>query len=222
MTRISNFRSAGMSAAAIAFLLMMSNAFAQVVEWPQEISGPEGKVIVYQPQPEKLSGNVLTGRAAVSLELTGKDAPIFGAGWFTARIDTDSDSGIAIARDLVITKAAWPDSSNTDEQRFTEVVEATIPDAGLSISMERLSASLESSEIERKSLADLNTDPPAIVFNDQLAVLLMYDGEPTFADVEGSDYERAMNTPLVVVRNKKSKTLYLSSGVPSQFIIHSA
>ena len=37
------------------------------VEWPQEIDAEEGTIVVYQPQPERLDGNVLTGRAAMSL-----------------------------------------------------------------------------------------------------------------------------------------------------------
>jgi len=195
-------------------MILCVNASAQddTLSWPQEIEGDKGTIVVYQPQPEKLVGNVLSGRAAISLELKGKDNPIFGAMWFTARIDTDSDAGIVTVRDLEVTKVAWPDSRDEGEQQFTEFVEQAMPDAGFKISLERLSASLESAEVERKSLENLNTDPPVIIFSEELAVLLLYDGEAHFSDVENSDYERALNTPLVVVRNKKTQALYLSSG----------
>ena len=203
-------------AGTIAFLCLifasMASAQDDTISWPQEIEGDKGTIVVYQPQPEKLSGNVLTGRAAFSLEMKGKDDPIFGAMWFTAKIDTDSDAGIATVRDLQVTKVAWPDSRDAGEQQFTEFVEQAMPDAGFRISLERLSASLDSAEVERKSLENLNTDPPVIIFSAELAVLLLYDGEAHFSDVENSDYERALNTPLVVVRNKKTKVLYLSSG----------
>lgn len=57
--------------------------------WPREIDTPEGLVVIYQPQPEKLDGNQLKGRAAVALELNGSEEPVFGAVWFSARLDTD-------------------------------------------------------------------------------------------------------------------------------------
>ena len=38
-------------------------------EWPREIQIDAGTVVVYQPQPEALNGNLLDARAAVSVEL---------------------------------------------------------------------------------------------------------------------------------------------------------
>jgi hypothetical protein len=77
--------------------------------------------------------------------------------------------------------------------------------------MEQLSASLATADLELKSLEDLKNDPPKILFREQLAVLLLYDGEPRYSKIENSNYERALNTPFVVVRDNKSR-YYLSSG----------
>jgi hypothetical protein len=71
---------------------------------------------------------------------------------------------------------------------------------------------LASAALEQKSLESIKNDPPNIVFSETLAVLLMYDGEPRFVDVGQSEYERALNTPYAVARNKKSKQVYLTSG----------
>jgi hypothetical protein len=185
-------------------------AFA--VDWPQEVEAPEGTIVIYQPQPESLKGNVLKGRAAMSLELKNQSDPIFGAFWFTSKIDTDRADGTALIRDVKVDQVRWPDSKDADEQRFTTMVEGAVPQSGFEISMERLTASLATAETEQKSLENLKNDPPKIVFSDELAVLLLYDGAPRFVDIEGSGYERAMNTPLAVARNKKSKKVYLSSG----------
>ncbi len=138
----------------------------------------EGTIIVYQPQPEELKGNTLSGRAAMSLELKDSSDPIFGTFWFDARIDTDRDAGTALVRDFKVTNVRWPDSKDAGEQRFTAVVEAAIPTAGFEISMERLSSSLATAELEQESLDQLKNDPPKIIFREQLAVLLLYDGEP--------------------------------------------
>lgn len=182
------------------------------LEWPQQISGDEGTLVIYQPQPEALKGNRLQARAAISLELPDREEPIFGAMWFDAMIDTDQDAGTALVRDISVTRVTWPDSKDTGEQRLSQVVEDAFPKNGLEIGLSQLSASLESADIERKSLENLNNEPPMITFSTELAVLLLFDGEPRFADVEGSDYERVLNTPFLVVRVKSSKKFYLSSG----------
>jgi hypothetical protein len=185
---------------------------ASAVEWPQEISADEGTIVVYQPQPEKLEGNTLSGRSAMALQFNGGGEPIFGAFWFEAKIDTDRDQGLALIRDIRVTDVRWPDSKDAQEQRFTAIVEAAVPENGFEISIEQLSSSLETAEIEQASLANLKNDPPVILFSDTLAVLLLYDGEPRYADVENSGYERVLNTPFVVVREKRGNKLYLSSG----------
>jgi len=182
------------------------------LEWPQEISSDEGTIVVYQPQPESLEGNVLRGRAAIALELKGREEPIFGAMWFSANIDTDQDADIATVRNFKVEKVTWPDSKDAGEQRFTAVVEGAIPEAGFEISMERLAASLESAEVEKRSLEQLKTDPPKIIFSQELAVLLLYDGEPRFSPVENSPYERVLNTPFAVARNTETRQSYLTSG----------
>ncbi len=192
--------------------LLLSQAALAALEWPQEIDVEGGKITVYQPQPEKLVGNVLSSRAAFSLELSKLEEPIFGAMWFTARIDTDMDTDIVLVRDLRVEQVVWPESEAAEEKRFSELVEAAVPASGFEISLERLSASLESAETVQRSLENLNTDPPIIMFREEVGVLLLYDGEPRFMDVENSPYERAMNVPFAVVREKSSKVCWLFSG----------
>lgn len=185
---------------------------AQAIEWPQEVDAREGTIVVYQPQPESLEGNILTGRSAMSLELKNGKDPIFGAFWFTARIDSQGDDDTVLVRDVKVTKVSWPDSKDAGEQRFTRIVEDAIPSAGFEISRERLAASLSTAEIQQRSLEQLKHDPPKIIFDEQLAVLLSYDGKPRFKPVENSKYERALNTPMLVARHTRTKTCYLSSG----------
>ena len=43
-------------------------------------------------------------------------------------------------------------------------------------------------------------------------MLLLYDGPPVWSDVEKSPYERAINTPYVVVRKKGDKTCWFGNG----------
>lgn len=193
-------------------VMMLMSGLARALEWPQEVSAEEGTIVVYQPQPESLEGNVLKGRSAMSLEFKDREEAIFGAFWFDARIDTDREAGTALIREIRVTRVRWPDSGDAGEQRFTTIVEQAIPESGFTISLDRLSASLESAKVEQKSLDNLKHDAPAIVFRDQPAVLLTFDGKPRFGDIENSPYERILNTPMAVVRKKGRSEYWLSSG----------
>ena len=200
------------SAGFFCLLLLASFPAKAALTWPQEIVIDVGTIVVYQPQPETLDGNRLTGRAAMSLEINDRDEPVFGAFWFESLIDTDRDAGTALIRDVCVTKVRWPNSRDADEQRFTSVVEGAVPATGFEISLEALAASLESADVERRSLENLNTDPPRIVFSEELAVLLLYDGEPRYADIENSPYERVLNVPMAVVRRQGNNEFWLTNG----------
>lgn len=198
------------------FLLILSLAilplYANAVVWPQEIEAKEGTIIVYQPQPEALTGNILTGRAAMSIEAKSQKDPVFGVFWFEAKINTDKDNDKAHIASFVVTKVRWPDSKDAQEQRFSQIVNNAIPKAGFDISFSQLSASLANAEQEEKSLLALKNDPPKIIFKKNLAVLLLFDGEPKFTKIENTTYERAVNTPFLVIKDTKKSDVYLSNG----------
>lgn len=197
---------------ALALMLGVQFTASAAVEWPQEVLVEKGKVVVYQPQPEKLEGNLLTGRSAMSLEMEAHPEPIFGVFWFKARIDTDRDAGTANVHTIEITKVRWPESKEADEQRFTQLIESNLAQSGFDISMASLSASLTSADMEMKSLANLKNDPPEIIFKDTLSVLLMFDGKPRFEPIKNSGYQRAVNTPYLVAGDINNTHYYLSNG----------
>ncbi len=181
------------------------------VEWPQEVDTSEGLVVVYQPQPEKLNGNLLSARSAMSFQLQNKD-PIFGVFWFTAKIDTDRSTDHTSVRDLNVTRVRWPDSKDAGEQRFISALNHALKNVEFVTSLSQLTASLESAQAAKKSLTEIKNEPPKIVFEKQLAILLSFDGEAKFGAIENSPYERALNTTMTVVRDTKSTRIYLTNG----------
>tara|TARA_R110002110_G_scaffold3754_1_gene19521 strand:- start:46689 stop:48908 length:2220 start_codon:yes stop_codon:yes gene_type:complete len=193
-------------------LAILFSSVAGATEWPQELPVEGGTIVIYQPQPESLSGKTLKGRAAMAIERKGSAEPIFGVFWFSANIETDRSNDTATTSDVKVTKVTWPDSRDTGEQRFTAAVEAALTDAVFEHSLSSLTAALAVSDDVQKSLEDIKNDPPQVKFTQTLAVLLLFDGKPRFSPVENSPYERALNTPLVVVKDTSSKQYYLTSG----------
>jgi len=88
-----------------------------------------------------------------------KTEPVFGALWFTSRIETDQESALVEMLDLKVSRVRWPESTAADEATLTKAVEDAAANATVTISTDRLSASLENAEREQKSLAELKNDP---------------------------------------------------------------
>jgi hypothetical protein len=102
-------------------LLYPLTGFSQEEEvdpWPKEITIPQGKVIIYQPQSETLDGNKLDGRAAIAIEENGSDGPVFGAIWFTARLETDRANRTATLVDVSVTRTRFPERDEEKAEKL--------------------------------------------------------------------------------------------------------
>ena len=60
--------------------------------------------MVCQPQREKFSGNALSGRTAISLEMKSDDEPMFDSIWFDDMTNTDKNANNATIHELNVTK----------------------------------------------------------------------------------------------------------------------
>ena len=179
--------------------------------WPREIPLENANVLVFQPQPDVLDGNMLSGRAAVSVEVTDME-PVFGVVWFDARLETDRDERIASVDDLTVTHVGFPAAEEAQRDSLAEILEREIPAWELDIAMDRLLTSLELAETRRRSTEGLNMDPPVILFSLEPAVLVSIDGEPRLQQIEGSDLMRVLNTAFTIVFDRNARTYWLAAG----------
>ncbi len=201
-----------MTALLLACLLLPVSAWAKKATdggWPHEVGIPQGVVVIYQPEPEKLEGNRLEARAAVALELKGSEEPVFGAIWFEARLDTDRAERTATITELTVTEIRFPDQDDEKAQKLRALLEKEIPKWDLSISMDRLLTTLEMEEKRSEAALELKTDPPKIIFVSEPAVLVSLDGEPRLQKEEGSNLQRVINTPFTILYLPSKKTYYL-------------
>ncbi len=193
-------------------LLSLSTAWAQegsIDFWPQEIETNKGVVVVYQPQPEKLEGNKLSGLAAVAVEMKNAEEPVFGAIWFEARLETDRDERIATITDVTITDVRFPEQDKTKADKLIKLLEEEMPKWNIPISMDELMTTLELAETRAEATRKINTDPPKIIFMTEPAVLITLDGKEHLQEIEGSKLKRVLNTPFTILFEPSKKTYYL-------------
>ncbi|MCX6280906.1 MAG: carbohydrate-binding family V/XII [Bacteroidetes bacterium] len=182
--------------------------------WPKQINTTNGKILVYQPQPDSLIGIKLFGRAAVSYTKNGGQ-PTFGAIWFMTTIAVDRNSREVSMSNVKILNVRFPNQDqDKDEkmQKFKTTLETEIPKWYLDMTMDELNASLADAKAVMKQEANLNNSPPEIIFATVPSVLVLFDGDPKFKPVPDSKILQAVNTPYFIVQDPGKKEFYLYGG----------
>ena len=180
--------------------------------WPKEITGEKYTINVYQPQNETYSAekNELVSRAAFSIKANDSDALTFGSMWTNASLDVDRESRMMSLASVEVTAVRFPDEVEESKiEKFRAFVEGEIPKWEISFPQDELIASLE--EVKDADYDELDTSAPSIVFSNEPAVLLFFDGEPKLKELD-KKYERVFNTAMFIVKEKKSGKYYLSGG----------
>jgi hypothetical protein len=178
--------------------------------WPRAITLEQGTLTVYSPQLETLEGVTLSGRAAVSWEAKGR-APVFGVFWFDARVLVDKDRRTVHVEELAVTKVRFPNATPEQEQRVEQLIEAEVPKWDLTPTLDELHAAIAATQRVRKSEERIAASPPKLLFSNEPAVLLLYDGAPAVRPIAEASLERVVNTPLFVVRDPSTNRFYLGS-----------
>jgi hypothetical protein len=183
---------------------------ADATAWPRQFDSDSGSFVLYEPQPEELDGDLLTARAAFSLQKSEKDNPQYGVLWFSAHVLIDRDSSTVAMRDFDVTRVRLPGITRTEANTYEHLVEAEAVHWDLSGSFEELQTGLAAAERERESVADIDNAPPRILFSQERAILVVYDGDPLTESIEGTDLERVSNTPYAVVYEPASHEYFLN------------
>lgn len=196
------------------FILFSISARAAEEEfaWPREVNTDKYRIVMYQPQVESYSKNIIHGRSAISV--TPKDSinPIFGVVWMETKVSVDRDERLVSVLELKIKKVNFPNATEEQEKVFASYLEQEIPTWDVPISLDRLIVSLELAEKENKSSENLKNDPPSIIFTTELSMLITIDGEPILEDIENTNLQYIANTPFFIVFDKSSKSYYLYGG----------
>lgn len=199
-----------------AVLLFQTVIFAQdnkeELTWPREFTVKKYKITVYQPQLESFKKNVLEGRIAISIKPGNKDI-LFCAAWFKAMMGTDLDERTGTLKKMKITKIHFPDYDNQEMiDKLSSVLEKEFESWNITMSIDRLTASLDDVEdLEIKS-ETLNNSPPDIYFRTIPSSLISIDGDPIMKDVKDTGLEYVVNTAFFIVREKGKSTYYIKGG----------
>jgi hypothetical protein len=196
----------------IAIILTIFSTFSLVAQnkWPKEMKLADGSSLtIYQPQPESLNGNKITGRAAVSVKKNTGGEPIFGAIFYAGTITTDKASRMAELETLSITNVKFSGDAEKDKiDKMSAAIEKEAPTWKIQFSIDDVAASIKKDN-NTSSNNQFNNDPPKIIYTDKQTTLVLLDGAPKFQQDKDLDAERVVNSPNLIFKEGNFWNLYL-------------
>lgn len=196
----------------IAAILTIFSTFSLVAQnkWPKEMKLADGSSLtIYQPQPESLNGNKITGRAAVSVKKNASEEPIFGAIFYAGTITTDKASRMAELETLSITNVKFSGDAEKDKiDKMSAAIEKEAPTWKIQFSIDDVAASIKKDN-NTSSNNQFNNDPPKIIYTDKQTTLVLLDGAPKVQKDKDLDAERVVNSPNLIFKEGNSWNLYL-------------
>lgn len=182
--------------------------------WPKKITAADGTIInIYQLQPESLKGDMLTARAAISVQAPGAGSPVFGAFWSKDRIATDRDNRLAMLDSVAVTDIRIPaDSNNHRDAYYESAIQSGLPAAAGSFSLDELLTSLNQEMEETRQSNNINTTAPPILLTDKPSTLVSIDGTPHLQENHDWGMDAVVNSPYTIVKDKDGQFYLLGGG----------
>ncbi|MBJ3775461.1 hypothetical protein JCR33_07170 [Acuticoccus sp. 2012] len=179
--------------------------------WPRAFdTDGGGKIVLYQPQITAWD-DFKTIEALTAVEYATGDLknPVFGVIGFRGDTQADSENNQVVISNITVTEVNFSSLGRDDLSKLQVAVGKLLPTGPITISEERITASLA----EQKRMTDvkgLNTAPPPIFHSTTPALLVQTNGPVTMGPVENvDDLQFVINTNWDIFQTTGDKTYYL-------------
>src|SRR3954453_12496277 len=178
--------------------------------WPREFVNDSGKLVLYQPQIDSWkSFRRIDARFAVALTPSTTKHTVYGATRVQADTLVDTESRTVGLTNFKITEVRYATAETEAEaEHLSQLTTKLFPQAPATVSLERVLAYMDTSQIKPRETAVL-LNPPQILVSMQPAVLVIIDGEPILLDLENTSLQKVVNTNWDLFFDKDQKRYFL-------------
>jgi len=167
--------------------------------WPRTFTSGGTKVVVYQPQVTQWPNyTVLSAMAALAVTQAGAKGPTYGTATFSGYTAADFQTGIVTLTDPRITGTHWPGLGASQAASLDALARGAIQLKNSTVPLATVLASLDASKALPKPVAVRN-DPPQIFTTTGKGILVVFDGNPIMAPIQGTSLTFAVNTNWAVI-----------------------
>ncbi len=170
------------------------------MEWPRYFTTNGYEFAVYHPQVAQWPGNQIQGRFATAVRPTGTSNETYGVVYFTARTEIDKLSRLVTLENFQVTKLDFPTQRGM-QKIYQTIIQSELPAAARTIPLDHLEAVFAiSADVAKAKIQPVDNTPPRIIYTTTPSLLVLVDGAPILKPLLG-DYERAINTRSILLRN---------------------
>ncbi len=186
--------------------------------WTRMKTAPDGtQVILYQPQVDDWASHArLDYRLAAEILPPGAKRSIPAALQMTAETNTDLSTRTVVLYNQKIVNVSFPSADEATAQKLTTLLTQLVPSGPLKMSVDLILSYEGDAEASHRTAPEGPVQPvpaapeaPVILCRTTPAVLVIFDGEPVFAPVEGTALQFALNTNWLVLREAGKTECYL-------------
>jgi hypothetical protein len=160
--------------------------------WPREVTRNGVRLVYYQPQVDEWR-DLRDLRARFAFVLTPSNGkPAVGVEEVQGDTHADLEQRTVLIDNIKIVSVHFPSLSGEEEAKMQDLLKTTFPGRPLTVSLDRLIASVQGGEDKLKTVA-VKTDPPAIFVSTGPAILLTVPGDPVLAPIEGLQLKLVVN-----------------------------
>jgi hypothetical protein len=179
--------------------------------WPRIHDLPSGgSMLVYQPQVASWDKQKhMVAYSAVSYRPKTADKTSVGT------IKLEADTSVSVTERLVsfeamkIAEANFQTLNRDQVREITDLLTKALPPDERVITLDRVLANLDKSQVIPRNVEGIKADPPTIFFSKTPAVIVNLDGEPIWSPISNNDLKYAVNTNWDLFQHAPSNTLYL-------------
>ncbi len=165
--------------------------------WPRGYETPNGgEIVVYQPQISSWEDQRrLVALSAVSYMATGATEAALGVVTLEADTQVSLDERLVDLGHITISESNFPSLSREQlREVVTQLVQDALPPEDRIIALDRVLENLDQSQVTARGVEGVKADPPRIFWSTGPAMLVILDGDPIWAPIEGLDLQFAVNT----------------------------
>ncbi|MEA2741364.1 MAG: hypothetical protein QOH05_4671, partial [Acetobacteraceae bacterium] len=162
--------------------------------WPHAMTVNGASVVVYQPQAiDWRDHERLTTREAIAITLPGEKAPVLGTTEISFSTLTDAATENVVLSDPKLLASHFPALDTAQAARIEQQIKEALPAVhARPVALQTVILSLK--QHSEPHNADLNNDPPVILYSAKPASLVVLDGDPVLAPVGKAGLSFAVNT----------------------------
>ena len=169
--------------------------------WPRIFTAGTDEITIYPPAMQSWNGTTVTGTCPMSVAQTGGKTQNFETMAFTAATEVNKLNRMVTLSQITVTGISLPENPAKQNSLMSEIASRSLGKS-INVALDRFEAAVPNmTSGPSVASAPLQNNPPALSITPTPTVLVPIQGAPVMQPLPGTNLQRIINTPMLVVQN---------------------